>query len=117
MQNDNNSIKLNCLDYHPLKDSLQIVNNKVRIPISMAKSIFASKAILYCTLSNLGLYLPESDSKGCTTEYLIGASNQKYFHILKSEVKPPVTVKKLMSEIDLVMYLEEKYLRLKPMGF
>jgi len=105
MQNIENSnqnpLSFDFLSFHPPRHKVQLIDqNMVRVPQGMATSLFGGKHQVYSTLLLLDLFLPDENSKGCTTEYLFGVVRKDFFFILQSEIRPPVVIKSFEDRHD-----------------
>lgn len=115
---EDRNLSFNFLSFHPLKDKIMVIDeNNIRVPIEVANSLFGSKKQIYSSLLNLGLYLPKDESKGCTVDYLLAVARKEVFYILCNDVKPAIMIKKKLTKIDLITYLEEKYITNVALGF
>ncbi len=96
---------------------LGVVNGQARIPISYANLLLANRENLYRMVSAEGWFLPESESKAVTVNYLLGVSSGKFFRIRVSEVHHYPAEKKTWKKLDLFIYLSDVHLRSVNLGF
>ena len=92
-------------------------NGMARMPISYANLILGNKANLFRLVSDEGFYLPNKESRCCTSRYLFDVMAGNVFRIKIQDVRVCLNWKVKWTKIDIIAYLEANYIRNQKFGF
>ena len=94
---------------------VDVKDNQALMPINIANSLFGNKTNLYRQVRVLGWLQTAFESKAVTTNYLLGILNNTYFRIKTTDVNNLPQEIVSWTKLDLLVYLEQNYLK-KPSG-
>jgi hypothetical protein len=96
---------------------VEIKDGFAKMPIKYANYILGSKHNLYRLVIEEGWYLPKEESRCCNTKYLFDVMSGRIFRIQQNNVKSCFGEKLKWSKLDILSYLQSKYLGGMEFGF